>query len=224
MDKIYRRQRHIYDFTRKFYLLGRDELIDGLAPPAGARVLEIGCGTGRNLIRAARLYPKIRGYGIDISEEMLTTARANIFRSGLDSCISVARGDATNFDPRALFGVEAFDRVFVSYALSMIPPWREALQHAGALVAPGGSLHIVDFGDQRDLPAAFRASLRRWLKMFCVEPRATLEAELRALAQARSLDLNFAPLYRRYAFLAALKSPALPGALSSRYVSSGTQN
>src|SRR5271163_945163 len=80
MDRMYRRQRHIYDFTRKFYLLGRDRLIDGLAPPTGARVLEVGCGTGRNLIRAARRHPAIRGYGVDISEEMLSTARVRIER------------------------------------------------------------------------------------------------------------------------------------------------
>ena len=53
MDRIYRRQRHVYDFTRKYYLLGRDELIERLAPPADSRVLEIGCGTARNLIAAA---------------------------------------------------------------------------------------------------------------------------------------------------------------------------
>ena len=29
MDRIYRRQRHVYDFTRKYYLLGRDRLIAG---------------------------------------------------------------------------------------------------------------------------------------------------------------------------------------------------
>ena len=27
MNSIYRRQRHIYDFTRKYYLFGRDRLI-----------------------------------------------------------------------------------------------------------------------------------------------------------------------------------------------------
>ena len=57
MDGIYRHQRHIYDATRKFYLLGRDEMIEGLAVPSGGSVLEIGCGTGRNLIAAARRYP-----------------------------------------------------------------------------------------------------------------------------------------------------------------------
>ena len=40
MDRMYRRQRHIYDLTRKFYLLGRDELIAGLKPPPGGAVLE----------------------------------------------------------------------------------------------------------------------------------------------------------------------------------------
>ena len=35
MDRIYRRQRHIYDASRKFYLLGRDELIAELAARLG---------------------------------------------------------------------------------------------------------------------------------------------------------------------------------------------
>jgi S-adenosylmethionine-diacylgycerolhomoserine-N-methlytransferase len=208
MDRMYRRQRHIYDLTRKFYLLGRDRLIEGLAPPSGGRVLEIGCGTGRNLVRAVRAHPTIRAYGVDISEEMLSTARAQIERAGLAGSIAVARGDATDFDPRTLFGVEAFDRIFVSYALSMIPPWRETIGHAGALLAPGGSLHIVDFGDQRGLPAAFRLALRRWLELFSVHPRDTLEAELAAFARTRELTLDFVPLFRRYAFLAALRNGA----------------
>ena len=75
MDRIYRRQRHVYDFTRKYYLLGRDELVDRLEPPVDGRVLEIGCGTARNLIAAAGRWPQAQLYGIDISGEMLNTAR-----------------------------------------------------------------------------------------------------------------------------------------------------
>ena len=56
MDRMYRFQRHIYDATRKFYLLGRDGLVDRLQPPMDGSVLEIGCGTGRNLIRIARAF------------------------------------------------------------------------------------------------------------------------------------------------------------------------
>ncbi|MEA2850407.1 MAG: S-adenosylmethionine-diacylgycerolhomoserine-N-methyltransferase, partial [Rhodospirillaceae bacterium] len=121
MDRLYRRQRHFYDVTRKHYLLGRDRLIDGLAPPAGGRVLEIGCGTARNLVTAARAWPEAQFFGIDISAEMLDTARRVVGRAGLAARIELARGDATSFDPAWLFGVPCFSRIFFSYSLSMIP-------------------------------------------------------------------------------------------------------
>jgi len=206
MDRMYRRQRHVYDLTRKFYLLGRDELIAALQPPPGGTVLEIACGTGRNLARAANLYPNVRFFGLDVSEEMLATARAHVAAAGLSGRIALARGDATSFDPEALFGVAAFDRVFISYALSMIPPWERAVAEAAARLAPGGALHVVDFGDQGSLPGAFRALLRAWLARFSVTPRLTLETELGRVAAARGLKLEFRPLHRRYAFLAALKA------------------
>lgn len=206
MDRIYRRQRHIYDFTRKFFLIGRDALIGALQPPAGGTVLEIACGTGRNLIRAARRYPETRFFGLDVSEEMLATARANIAAAGLSGRIALACGDATAFDPSALFGVATFDRVFVSYALSMIPDWRGAVAEAAARVAPGGTLHVVDFGDQGALPDFFGSALRAWLARFEVTPRLSLETSLQTLATSRGLRLDFCPLHRRYAFLAALKA------------------
>ena len=206
MDAMYRRQRHIYDLTRKFYLLGRDELIAELRPPAGAAVLEIACGTGRNLIRAARAYPQARFYGLDVSEEMLATARAHIAAAGLSGRITLAAGDATDFDPQALFGVAAFERVFVSYALSMIPAWEQAAREAAARLAPGGRLMVVDFGDSGGWPRWFRAGLRGWLAKFHVTPRLALEPTLAQLAAARGQKLDFRPLYRRYAFLAAISA------------------
>ena len=42
MDAIYRSQRHFYDLTRKYYLLGRDALIEGLAPPPGGSAWQVG--------------------------------------------------------------------------------------------------------------------------------------------------------------------------------------
>src|ERR1700726_3186243 len=83
MNRTYRHQRHFYDFTRKYYLLGRDRLIAQLAPRAGDAVLEIGCGTGRNLAAAAARYPDVCWYGIDVSTEMLTSAITRIARAGL---------------------------------------------------------------------------------------------------------------------------------------------
>lgn len=203
MDGIYRYQRYIYDATRKYYLLGRDRMIAELQPPDGGTVLEIGCGTGRNLILAARRYPAARFHGFDISTMMLETARANIARAGLAARITLTEGDAANFDTRRMFGIDQFDRVFISYALSMIPPWRDCLPLAIQATRPGGRLHIVDFGQQAGLPEWFKRALFAWLAKFTVEPRADLESQLRAAAAGRG-TVRFEHLYRGYADLASV--------------------
>lgn len=199
MDSIYRHQRHFYDLTRKYYLLGRDRLIAGLDAPEGGNVLELGCGTGRNLILAARRYPHASFYGIDLSTEMLSTAHEAVERASLSHRITLAYGDATQFDSRELFHLPAFDRVFISYSLSMIPPWREAVWSGLEATRPGGDLHIVDFGQQDGLPRWFRSLLRAWLARFHVEPRADLECAMREAAGAFGGKAEFVSLYRDYA-------------------------
>jgi len=206
MDRMYAWQTGIYDFTRRPYLLGRDQLIESLAPPNGSRVLEIGCGTGRNLIHAARRWPKASFCGFDVSAVMLTKAREAIAKADLEDSIRVTQADAVNFSTM-LFGEEPFQRIYFSYTLSMIPDWIAALERAAEAIPPGGGLLIADFGDQRDLPAWFRFLLRRWLKIFDVTPRNDLEEAMRRVARERGLQCDFHRLYRGYAFIAALRRP-----------------
>ena len=205
MDRQYRWQRHIYDVTRMPYLLGRDELITELEPPLRAQVLEIGCGTGRNLIRIARTYPGVDCFGIDVSNVMLETARRSIESAGLADRIRIAQADAVTADPVHLFGRGSFDRVMISYALSMIPPWRQVLAHAASLIGPRGSLCLVDFGDQAGMPTWFRVSLFRWLGWFHVSARTDLKPELEQLAARAGLELRIRDLYRGYACFARLE-------------------
>jgi S-adenosylmethionine-diacylgycerolhomoserine-N-methlytransferase len=202
MDAIYARQRHIYDLTRKYYLLGRDRLIARLDVPQGGTVLEVGCGTGRNLIAVAKRYPTATLYGLDISDEMLTTARAKVATAGLADRITLKQADATDFDAQALFGIAHFDRVFFSYTLSMIPDWRAAIGQ-GAKVT-GGALHLVDFGQFEKLPRWFGRMMFAWLKKFDVEPRATLPDTIGAVAAQHRLTSAFEPLYRGYAWSGTL--------------------
>jgi S-adenosylmethionine-diacylgycerolhomoserine-N-methlytransferase len=208
MNRMYRRQRHIYDGTRRYYLLGRDEMISGLRPKAGANVLEVGCGTGRNLVLAARHYPDARFFGIDVSTEMLTTAISAIARTGLSGRVRVAHGDATALDPARSFGIPQFDHVMISYSLSMIPDWRGVLHAATNHIKPGGSLRVVDFGRQEGLPAVARTLLRRWLRLFDVAPRDDLEHELSALAEGTGAKLTFERPFRGYAQYGVLAFPA----------------
>jgi len=208
MDQMYRRQRHIYDLSRKFYLLGRDEAIARLRPAPGDRVLEVGCGTGRNLVKLARAYPQARLFGLDVSREMLATAAASTARARLSSRIALAQGNAAAFDPQALFGCANFERVMISYALSMIPPWREALAQALDVLAPGGSVEMVDFGDCAGLPGPFRAGLRRWLAAFDVTPRDDLAEALASLSANRGMTCDVESWFRGYAVLAVARRGA----------------
>ncbi|MBT0667516.1 methyltransferase domain-containing protein [Novosphingobium profundi] len=182
MDAIYRWQRPIYDLTRKYYLFGRDRLIRELDVQPGMRVLELGCGTGRNLAAIARVWPGVECHGLDISSEMLKTARARLPREVL-----LAQGDATRFEARTLFGGAVFDRIVLSYAISMIPDWPACLGQACAALAPGGSLQVVDFGDLRGLPGPARNALLGWLRRFHVTPRTDLASVAQRYAHAHGL-------------------------------------
>jgi len=186
---------------RKFLGELCDEQIKEHGLAAGMSLLEIGCGTGRNLIAAAQAYPKAELYGFDISEEMLKTAKAAISRAGLADRIHLVQGDATAFDAAAAFGREAFDRVYFSYTLSMIPPWRVALARGLTLTRSGGRFSVVDFGFCEGLGRLPRAILHGWLKLFHVTPRAELEDELKALARNGGRQCRFERPFRGYAQL-----------------------
>jgi S-adenosylmethionine-diacylgycerolhomoserine-N-methlytransferase len=208
MNRMYRLQRHIYDGTRRYYLLGRDRMIAGLQPAPGASVLEIGCGTGRNLVVAAKRYPGAHFFGVDVSTEMLTSALSAISRRGLKQRIRVAHGDATAFDPQLSLGIPSFDRVMISYSLSMIPDWERVLDAAIALLNPGGQLHVVDFGGQERLPGLTRGLLLRWLNLFDVTPRDNLEQVMSAMAKTCGAGLKFERPFRGYAQYAVLTKSA----------------
>jgi S-adenosylmethionine-diacylgycerolhomoserine-N-methlytransferase len=207
MDRFYRLQRHVYDLTRPLMLPGRSALVRDLDVPRGGSLLEIGCGTARNLVHAGALWSDARLHGLDISEVMLRTARSSIAAHGMSGRTELAQGDADEFDPRALFGVERFDRIMFSYTLSMMPPWRQALRRAVGMLREGGTLHVVDFGRFEGLPrilARLHAASGRPHQVF---PRRDLLEVLEVLAADAGLRLDHRSLLRGYACIAMLRRP-----------------
>ena len=126
---------------------------------------------------------------------MLITARANVEKAGLSDRITLTQGDASNFIVQNLFGIEKADHVFFSYTLSMIPPWQEAINQGFNALAKDGTLHIVDFGQQEELPRWFRAILMKWLALFHVEPREDLAGVAAHLADKHGRKGKFTALY-----------------------------
>lgn len=202
MDAMYRYQRHFYDATRRFYLLGRDRLIEKMMISDGDRIAEIGCGTGRNLAILAGRYPRSNFYGLDASGEMLATAAANL---AAFSNVTLTRELAEDLDHRKTFGLDdPLDAIFFSYSITMIPAWRESVLRALANLKGGGRLYIVDFYDQRELPRLFRFLLKAWLRKFHVQFWSELMPFLHRLDIDGRATLEIESVARRYAFIATL--------------------
>lgn len=203
MDRMYRLQRHLYDATRKYYLLGRDRMLDEMDVGPGESVLEAGCGTARNLIILGRRHPEAKLFGLDASSVMLETAQAKIKAAGVKSIsLKTALADGFAFD--RTFGLaEPFDKIFFSYSISMISPWRESIDNALRNLKPGGELCIVDFYDQADLPVPFRKFLKWWLSKFHVQFRLELISHLRSLEE-NGASVRIESLFRRYSFITKL--------------------
>jgi len=209
MDSMYRFTRHIYDLTRRYYLLGRDRLLERVVTGPETATLEVGCGTARNLIKLAGRPVCGRLYGLDASHEMLETASRSVTRAGLprggNPPIVLRQGLAEQLDAGRMFGRdELFDTIFFSYCLSMVPTWPGALEAAVNNLKPGGRMLIVDFWDQAELPAVFAAGLKKWLSLFHVQYRPELHAAIAALGDAGNAEVQFESIHHRYAYLATV--------------------
>jgi S-adenosylmethionine-diacylgycerolhomoserine-N-methlytransferase len=186
LNAYYGPARHSYDVTRKFFLFGRDPLLAELATESWSSLVEVGPGTGRNLRILRRARPDARFGGLDACDEMLAHARARC------PWASLRHGFAESSDLTAVLG-EPPDRVLFSYCLSMMSDPRLVLERARQMVAPTGSVVVVDFADMATMPTVLRRALRAWVSAFRVKP---LSEELFAEAE----HLTFGPM--RHYFVA----------------------
>jgi S-adenosylmethionine-diacylgycerolhomoserine-N-methlytransferase len=163
LQAFYAPQAGHYDDFRDRLLPGREALVARLPLYPGARVVELGGGTGRNLdFYGDRLDGLASVEVVDLCPALLERARA---RLGARANVRVVEADATIYRPEA-----AVDVVYLSYALTMIPNWRAALVNALRMLKPGGTLGVVDFYVSPRRPASAaaghsrleRAFWRRW--------------------------------------------------------------
>lgn len=105
----------------------------------GDRVLEIGCGTGRNLrfLREA-VGPTGRVYGVDLSDGMLAKSRTLTDRSGWRN-VSLIRSEALVYT-----APEPLDGVLFSLSYNTMPHHYDVLRHALSQLRPGGRVVIMD--------------------------------------------------------------------------------
>jgi S-adenosylmethionine-diacylgycerolhomoserine-N-methlytransferase len=179
IERYYRLHSRIYDATRWSFLFGRRALMACLAQhvPAPRRILEVGAGTGRNLVALAEVFPQAAITGVDASADMLAVAARNLGSPASRVELVHRRYDAP------LRASQPFDLVVFSYALSMFNPgWSLAIDYARQDLAAGGCIAVVDFH------ASPSKLFKRWMAANHVRMNGHL---LPALAT------RFDPCYRR---------------------------
>lgn len=137
LEAFYRPQAGHYDAFRERLLAGRAELIRALDVHAGQRVLELGAGTGRTAEFYAERVPTLQSLTlVDLCPSLLRQARLRTER--WLNCV-VHEADA------AVYRETSVDRLYFSYALSMMPQWRATLHNAIDMLTQDGLLGVVDF-------------------------------------------------------------------------------
>ncbi len=112
-------------------------LCELIAPLEPARVLDVGCGTGISTLALHNSLPYSPViYAIDISESMLGQARERC--KGIPG-IYFVRGDAERLSD---YFNEAFDGVFYTASIFLLPDFRQSIEQACRLIVPGGALAI----------------------------------------------------------------------------------
>lgn len=106
----------------------------------GARVLEVGCGTGRFLMHLAKAWPKAHCTGVDIDPTGIEIARNKIGLAGLESRVEVIESDVADL-PQA-----SFDAVVMIEVLHEIAPQirQHVIDGCAHVLKPGGWLLIID--------------------------------------------------------------------------------
>lgn len=147
LDKLVRR----YDRIARWYRFGewtillapgfRRRAVASIGLKSGERVVEVGCGTGRNLklLRDA-VGSEGRVIGVDASLGMLAEAQKVISRHRWQN-VSLARQDAAKLTLQ-----EPVDAAYFSLSYSVLPERTPALDRAWAAVRPGGRLVVMDAG------------------------------------------------------------------------------
>jgi demethylmenaquinone methyltransferase/2-methoxy-6-polyprenyl-1,4-benzoquinol methylase len=124
----------------------------------GARVLELGCGTGRNFRSLQRVVgPEGRIYGVDISAGMLARAHDLCKRESWTN-VELAHCDAAQYVPP-----QPIDAILFGLCYNTMPHHRTVLHHPWKLLRPGRRIVIMDGKAPRGCMGKFFLPFGSWI-------------------------------------------------------------
>ena len=181
LHHYYRFHSSIYDMTRWSFLFGRNEMIRELDLQPGQSVLEIGCGTGKNLQKIVELYPETELCGIDLSDHMLKKASSKL--RGYTN-VELIHGKFGEYPLN-----RKFDLILCSYMLSMTGKALKSIMENICLhLDEKGEVAVVDFQNTRV------SWFESWMRKNHVTMNGSLTGDLSNRFSAKSVKLERAYL------------------------------
>lgn len=179
----------LYQASHSFVWRHGRELLDLLAPRAGERILDAGCGTGQLTAEIAR--SGAEAVGIDSSPAMVAQARENF---------PALRFEVA--DVRALPYREEFDAVFSNAALHWVPDAEPAAAAMARALRPKGRF-VAELGGRGNVQSLLDAAFRA-LESLGVRNAEKLNpwyfpsiAEYAAVLERNGLEATYAVLFDR---------------------------
>jgi SAM-dependent methyltransferase len=123
--------------------------------PAGAAVLDVGCGAGLDLLHAHQLTgPAGPVTGVDLTPEMVAAARRHLAGTG----VQVLEGTAEHLP----VADASFDLAISNGALNLATDKAQAFRELHRVLRPGGRVQMADIVRAQDLPDELTGSLEAW--------------------------------------------------------------
>lgn len=142
--------------TRAFAGVGNPHAIAPLRP--GETVLDVGCGSGTDLLLAARhVAPGGRAIGVDMTAEMIATTRAAASEAGL-AHVEVRSGELHELPVEDA----SVDVVISNGVLNLAHDKRRAFAEIARVLRPGGRLQLADIAARSPLAESIRGNYELW--------------------------------------------------------------
>jgi arsenite methyltransferase len=124
----------------------------------GKALLDFGCGAGFDLFVASKLVGEgVRVFGIDLTEEMVQRARANLTLAG------VANFEIRKVDSETIpYDDDSFDVVISNGVINLSPAKKTSFSEIYRVLRPGGKLWFADVVREHELPAGLTGSAEAW--------------------------------------------------------------
>lgn len=161
---------------------GNPTAIAGLKP--GETVLDLGSGGGFDCFLAAgAVGPEGHVIGVDMTEEMVATARANAEKAGYAN-VQFRLGEIEDLP----VDDASVDVVISNCVINLVPSKQQAFAEAARVLKPGGRLHVSDIVVNGEIPPGFANSIEAYVG--CVAGAVSRETYLTAMEAAGFVDIE----------------------------------